>query len=175
MWSCVFLRSRGDWEELKELRDKWHLINQSTPLSLLWETKGQHFRTVCYDQCRNHSPLSESAPKVLPPEQHNSHSSSQQFTVSVPQSTREGLQGNCSAWEVLWVGSLGCHCRRLFSRDSQNRYKTIQADVISSTERAQLWKSFPSALDQAPQGQHSFSANWSTNWCCLTQRAFCDN
>lgn len=26
-------------------------------------------------------------------------------------------------------------------------------------ERAQLWKSFLSALDQAPQGQHSFSAS----------------
>lgn len=94
------LPGREGWEELKELRDKWHLINQSTPLSLLWETKGQHFRTLCYDQSRSHSPCSLSAPKVLPLEQHNSHPSSQWFTQSVPQFTWEGLQGNCSACEV---------------------------------------------------------------------------
>lgn len=77
--------------------------------------------------------------------------------------------------QCLW-GTWGCQplCR-LFCRDSQNRYKTMHADVISSTERAQLWKSFPPALDQAPQGQHSFSASWSTNWFCLTQHDFCDN
>lgn len=77
----------------------------------------------------------------------------------MPQFTWEGLQRNCSACEERWVGSLGRQCKRLFSRGSRNRYKTMQADAISSTKRAQLWKNFPSASDQAPQGQHSFSAN----------------
>lgn len=56
-------------------------------------------------------------------------------------------------------------------RTGIKQYKQMSFPLL---ERAQLWKSFPSALDQAPQGQHSFSASWSTNQCCLAQHTFCN-
>lgn len=89
----------------------------------------------------------------------------------MPQFTWERLQQHSTACEVWWLGSLGHQRSGLFSRDSQNRYKTIQADVISSSGKSSALEKLFFCLESGSPGTAQLFCHES----CLAQHALCDN
>lgn len=171
---CVFLllpalEWRGGCEEWKKQQeDEWSSINLRK--HSLWSTMGDN-GIFFFFTAEQHAALivvpslhPVPAPKVLQLEQYNCHPSSQWSTETMPQSTWEGLEQNHSAWGTPgW--QLQPPTQQAIQQRLSDRYEAVQAMSFPLLERARLWKSSLSAVDWAPQGQHSFSASWSTNGC----------
>lgn len=149
----------GGWVKFNKPKEALPLVYHGWQWDVFFFTAEQHAALIVVPSLH---PVP--APKVLQLEQYNCHPSSQWSTETMPQSTLEGLEQNHSAWGTPgW--QLQPPTQQAIQQRLSDRYEAVQAMSFPLLERARLWKSSLSAVDWAPQGQHSFSASWSTNGC----------